>query len=163
MKVKKLTRSLKSRLGIKDLRVNLIRLDKNTIYRMIGMNKSVSTYNISMRLKNGEVVCVQDSGEALSMIITVKSIHPSSPPIPSTINSQPTSDMPMLQSSNQYSLRARAVVQPKKPEPKISTAVSEISVSLKKRQLWSSCKKDLKKEKLVLGAIVFAKQVCFHI
>lgn len=102
MKVKKLTRSLKSRLGIKDLRVNLIRLDKNTIYRMIGMNKSVSTYNISMRLKNGEVVCVQDSGEALSMIITVKSIHPSSPPIPSTINSQPTSDMPMLQSSNQY-------------------------------------------------------------
>lgn len=58
-----------------------------------------------------------------------------------------------------YELRYRREVEPiKKIERKPVTAVSEISIAMKKRNHWINCKKTVNKIKLDHGAIVFAKQ-----
>lgn len=154
MKVRKLTRIVKSKLGLKDLRVNLTRLDKNIIHRLMGIPDPNVNCNIKIRIKNGEVTCIKDPAQTIPMTITVTSVYPSNQPNPS---------VPEVQSScNQYSLRVRNAVQPKKLEPKSSTTVCEISVSLRKRQLWCSCKKLVDKGKLVIGAVVFGNSLGTH-
>lgn len=162
MKVRKLTRIVKSKLGLKDLRVNLTRLDKNIIHRLMGIPEPNVNCNIKIRIKNGEVTCIKDPAQTIPMTITVTSVYPSSLPTAftkSSLSNQPNPSVPEVQSScNQYSLRVRNAVQPKKLEPKSSTTVCEISVSLRKRQLWCSCKKLVDKGKLVIGAVVFGKQ-----
>lgn len=138
MKVNNLTRRVKSRMGIRDLNVNLIRLDKETIKRIMGLTTpTVVNYNLCLRIKNGEISRICESGTYVPMVITL----------------QPNR-------TKRYSLRIRAEEKPKKPAQKSkTTTVGVISNAARNRQLWMECKKLAVKEKLVEQAIVFAKQV----
>lgn len=130
---------MKSRvIKTKDLSVNLIRLDKETINRMMGLTTpTVVNYNLSLRIKNGEISRICESGTYVPMIITLQQ-----------------------NLTNKYSLRIRAEEKPKKQAKKSkTTTVGVISNTVRNRQLWAECKKLAVKEKLVEQAIVFAKQV----
>lgn len=154
MKIKKLTSSTKSRFGIKDLRVNLTRLNKETLHRFMGLTKPIVNYNLSMRMRNGEVSHVHDSGTDVRMLIMITSIRRLDQP----------RDQPMSNNSqkNTYSFRNRVPhVHVEKPKKIAITTVAVVSNPVRSRQLWAFCKKLVLKEKLVEGAIVFAKQVYF--
>lgn len=92
MKVRNLSRRVKSRvIKTKDLSVNLIRLDKETINRMMGLTTpTVVNYNLSLRIKNGEISRICESGTYVPMIITLQQ-----------------------NLTNKYSLRIRAEEKPK--------------------------------------------------
>lgn len=157
MKVHHLTRRVKSRLGIKDLKVNLIRLDKETIHRFMGLaEQTVVNYNLSLRMKNGDISRICDSGAYVPMVITIESIHATSKqPVPSTYNRD---------QANKYSLRIRIPEKKtEKPAQKSTTTVSVVSTSVRNRQLWANCKKMIDKGKIIEGAICFAKQVLIFV
>lgn len=65
----------KSRFGIKDVRVNLIRLNKETIRRYLEGSNDIN-YNLFFTIRNGNVSSVRDSGTTIPMTITITSIVP---------------------------------------------------------------------------------------
>lgn len=141
MKVKKVKsiKCNKSKFGLKDLRVNLTRLDKETVKRYL-KSVDVNSFNFCIKIKNGKIEFGNEIGAIVPMTITI-----------STSIQRP---------ENKYSLRVRTAsqkIETKVPKPK--NAVSEISVSVRKQQLWASCKRAVNKSKLIVGSIVFGKQV----
>lgn len=139
MKVKKV-KSDKSKFELRDLRINLTRLDKETIRRHLGL-ADVQTFNVHIVLRNGKIEIGQASGTIVPMTISISTHSDQSP-------------------EKKYSLRARNAplkIETKLPKPK--NVVSEISVHVRKQQLWANCRRAVDKSKLIEGSIVFGKQV----
>lgn len=128
----------KSKFGLKNLRVNLIRLDRETIERYLVADDK--TFNVGIKIRNGRFKITHQSGPK-PMTVTISSL---SNPFP----------------QNEYSLRARNA--PQKNETKNSKpkgVLSEITVSVRKQQLWTACRRAVNASKLIEGSIVFGKQV----
>lgn len=141
MKVKKVRtiKDNKSNFGLKDLRVNLVRLDRETIRRYV-KSAAVDNFNLCIKIKNGKVEFGRESGTTVPMTITISSLCRSKP--------------------NEYSLRTRSAPLKKEIEvPRPKNSLSEMTLSVRKNQLWASCKRAVDKSKLIEGSIVFGKQV----
>lgn len=150
-------------LGIKDCRVNLIRISRKTIERMIGNNNNSepATKNFNFRLKfnQGNWICVNHPDNVVPTIssngtisISIHNSEPSSTDVPESSSSSPLSFKNKLRPRQEKV----PVVSLKKLVP--TTTISEISVSVQKNNLWSACKRKANKTALIEGSFVFAKQ-----
>lgn len=170
---------------IKDCRVNLIKLNKETIRKYTEIRSNNINYNVQLKInRDGCVSIVEETGFAVPMTISVTSSLPdtfdksekiyllskgSITEIKSkTLTKKPSNDIAKItneladKSEHKYSLRKRIAIKVESESltKKPSNAISQITTSVRKNQLWMKCKKDVNKVKLNVGAIVFAKQVC---
>lgn len=133
---------------LKDVRVKLTRLSKETINKMLGKNTNVDkNYNLLITMENGIWKCIEKSGSIVSVVSNNTITLSLRKPV-------------VEEKSNSYGLRHKPGANTlKKTGHKVpSTTLSEISIAMQKRNVWSNCKKMLNKSKLTENAIVLAKQ-----
>lgn len=148
IKKQKKTRKEPLSVKMKDCSIKLNRLSLSTIQRYIDPPTQIINCNVSVIIKDGKVLKIQQSGLKIPIGITVSKIE----------NPKPSDEF------NLYNLRgqkttARPTSTDKKVPGKKCTTVAVINPSVRKNQLWSECKKARSADKLIQNVIVFAKQV----
>lgn len=159
MKVKKQSNK-KNVLGIKELRVNLTRLTKERINKLLNdpAKENVINYNFSLKFKDNKWQCTNHPSSIAPIISSGGNILIS---LRKTVTSANQNTVHISSMTPAYNLRQRSDKKPteikatKKPKP---TTISELSVTLQKKRLWAACKQEVQKSALILNAIVFAKQ-----
>lgn len=171
MKVKK-ENNEKKVLGIKEVRVNVIRLTKEKIDSMINQlaAKDTMNYNFSLKFNKNEWVCTSHPKSIVPVISKRKNIFISlrkSNAFVSNVDISSAASVPdpvYLPAKAGYGLRSRPQKLAKNiplinPKPVSTTTISELGVNVKKKTHWDACKKKVNKSALIEGAFVFAKQI----
>lgn len=167
MKVKVKTIERK-KLGIKDVRVNLIRLTKEKIASLLNTAPETNkiNYNFSLKLSGNKWKCTSYPTSIAPVIsngnnifISIRNTNADVPDVADV--SSAASLNSDLGPTFSYKLRSRP---PKENIPlKITTkapltTISELGADAQKKRLWDLCKKKVDKLLLIDGALVFAKQ-----
>lgn len=170
MKVKK-QNTPKKVFGIKETRVNVIRLTKVQIDSMINevAAKETTNYNFSLKFEKNGWVCTSHPELIVPVISKQKnifiSLRKSNKLTKNNVScAASTSDHGILPAKVAYRLRSRHQKLVKNIPLKISkpvptTTVSDLNAHVQKRTLWDACKKKVNVFAVIEGALVFAKQV----
>lgn len=149
-------------LGIKNLKVKLHRLTKTDIEKIIYDQSSIVNYNFTLKIgSNKPWACSSTSNQSdqhPSIKISEQNV----------IQIRLRRDYEMNQMNettvcpqvNTYVLRSHSQPKPllKEVTKRNVNAVSCLNHATIKRNLWTECKRKLNHDKLIIGAIVFAKQ-----
>lgn len=167
MKARKQNKNEKKILGVtvKPSRVNVIRLTKEYIDRMINVpeEQNVVNYNFTLKHESNKWVCTDHPKSIIpkissgNILISLRHNNPASDGIPSTAGSLTSSKNVK---PNNYQLRFRAEKTETSSIKKIKPvlAVAEIGTTTQKNKLWAACKRSLDKTALGIDSFVFAKQ-----
>lgn len=155
-------------LGMKEVRVNLIRLTKETIERMMNTSNGKNTKNYNFSLKFNKTIweCTShppsivpkiSNGGTISISIRKPEASHGQTSVPACAQST-TINLPSNASRCLRTRPKKDDIPLKKPKPNPKTTISELSVNVQKKNLWDACKKKADKSALTEGLFVFAKQ-----
>lgn len=170
MKVKKQNNNTKKVLGIKEVRVNVIRLTKDKIDSIINAIAAEETinYNFSLKFDKNGWICTSHPAAIVPVISKQKNIFISLRKSKTLVRNDVScaSSVPdnvNLPARAAYRLRSRHQklvenIPLKIPKPVSTTTISELGANVQKRILWNACKKKVYVSAVVEDALVFAKQ-----
>lgn len=139
------------------VRVNLIRLNKESIQQMLNGGTKSNSYNFSLKLsRDGKLACTKHPKSIVpsirsdgNILISIRELKTAA----NDVNDSPTYNL------RQRKAKDEVVVQRSKPiQCATVQRVSELGVSVQKNSLWATCKRQINKTELKEGAFVFAKQ-----
>lgn len=130
-------------MGIKDVRVNIIRLTKEQIHSMLNTPPETNTINLnfSLKLNGNKWECTSHPQSIAPKISKGNKISISLRKVNASVV---VKAVDVNQTKNKYSLRSRPPTEKivlKIPKKTSMTTVSELGTNVQKNKLWHACKK----------------------